>query len=325
MTRSYRMLLVDDDDGGVREEFVTPVLDAAGISWGYWDVANGALTGTDLGDAAATTFWMCGISQQSLNAGERTALGAYLDGGGNLFVSGCEVAYDLGDPSSPNHSAATEQWMADYLHVSYVGDSAIPGLMDGIVGDPIGDGLLGVAPSGSGDNAQIGGLDEVDPGPGASASFTYSGPIADGDACVRWEGASSKTLFMGIGIEGIADTPTRELVIQRILDWFGATTGIDQPQGSAPLVRLAQNVPNPFRPSTSISYELACSGAVSLRIYDVSGRLVRTLVDGSQQAMTHRIEWNGDDDAGRAVASGVYFYRLEAPGVSETRRMVLNR
>ena len=72
--------------------------------------------------------------------------------------------------------------------------------------------------------------------------------------------------------------------------------------------------PNPFNPSTEISYSLTRTGPVSLRIYDVAGRLVRTLVVEEQHAGHHRYEWCGSDDNGRRVASGTYLYLLRAEG-----------
>jgi len=87
---------------------------------------------------------------------------------------------------------------------------------------------------------------------------------------------------------------------------------------------LAQNHPNPFNPMTTISFELPSSGPVSLKIFDVSGRLVDTLVDGEVLAAArHDIVWRGCDSVGRTVAAGVYFYRLEAGDFSDTRRMTL--
>ena len=62
-----------------------------------------------------------------------------------------------------------------------------------------------------------------------------------------------------------------------------------------------------------------------LQIFDVDGRLVRTLVNGSVQAGRNSFTWDGADDRGHSVAPGVYFYRLDAPGFSETRRMMLLR
>ena len=84
-------------------------------------------------------------------------------------------------------------------------------------------------------------------------------------------------------------------------------------------------MPNPFNPTTSISYSFRESGRVQLRVYDVAGRLVRTLVDDFQPArgQGYTVVWDGRSDAGQSVATGVYFYRLETPGFSETRKMVL--
>jgi len=87
---------------------------------------------------------------------------------------------------------------------------------------------------------------------------------------------------------------------------------------------LYPNVPNPFNPTTIIRYDVPQSGsAVSLEIYDVSGRLVKTLVDGRQSAGAKSVTWDGHDGAGRPVASGVYFYRLTAPNYTKTHKMVL--
>jgi hypothetical protein len=87
--------------------------------------------------------------------------------------------------------------------------------------------------------------------------------------------------------------------------------------------RLDVNVPNPFNPSTTIHYQIAQSGTVSLRIYDVSGALVRTLVDRSHNPGDYDARWDGRDALGKPVSSGVYFYRLETKGFTQTHRMVL--
>ena len=88
---------------------------------------------------------------------------------------------------------------------------------------------------------------------------------------------------------------------------------------------LAQNVPNPFNPMTRISFALSGAGHASLVVYDVSGRRVCTLVDEGLAAGGHTVTWDGTDDGGRAVATGVYLYRLRSGAVDETRRMTLAR
>jgi hypothetical protein len=86
---------------------------------------------------------------------------------------------------------------------------------------------------------------------------------------------------------------------------------------------LSQNFPNPFNPTTTIEYALPARGRASLRVYDVNGALVRTLVDAVEDAGAHRVTWDGRDDAGMSVASGVYLLRVDADGASRMRKMVL--
>jgi len=87
---------------------------------------------------------------------------------------------------------------------------------------------------------------------------------------------------------------------------------------------LDQNVPNPFNPTTTIRYEVKESGLVSLRIYNVAGQLVKTLVDGHRNAgQLYEATWNGLNDSGQPVSSGVYFYKLVARSFTQTRKMVL--
>jgi len=83
-------------------------------------------------------------------------------------------------------------------------------------------------------------------------------------------------------------------------------------------------IPNPFNPTTSIKYDLPNQAHVSLRIFDISGRLISVLVSGrTEEAGAHEAIWNGQDETGRIVAAGVYFYRLQAGGDIQTKRMTL--
>jgi len=93
---------------------------------------------------------------------------------------------------------------------------------------------------------------------------------------------------------------------------------------------LMQNYPNPFNPSTQIRYQLPESGQVTLRIFDLLGREIRTLLQGRQSAGSHRIRWNGFNDRGKRVTSGLYFYRLTVKvdnrnSFKSTKKMMLLR
>jgi hypothetical protein len=91
------------------------------------------------------------------------------------------------------------------------------------------------------------------------------------------------------------------------------------------LIDNVRNFPNPSHSNATISYDLGREAPVTLAIYNVKGERVRVLIDGVIQNGTNNVEWNGKDLAGRDLASGVYFYRLEAGERSVTRRMIIIR
>jgi len=107
-------------------------------------------------------------------------------------------------------------------------------------------------------------------------------------------------------------------------DWDTATITATNEQDLPIRNVLHQNMPNPFNPQTTITYELAQTSTVRLAIYDISGRLVRVLKSGETEAAgMHRVVWCGEDSRGGRVAAGVFFYRLEAGDYICTLRMML--
>jgi hypothetical protein len=88
---------------------------------------------------------------------------------------------------------------------------------------------------------------------------------------------------------------------------------------------LMQNFPNPFNPSTTLAFDMAQAGHVTIQIYSVSGRLIRTLINERRDAGRHSVEWNGMDASGSSVPSGIYFYRMKASGYEATKKMILVR
>ena len=93
--------------------------------------------------------------------------------------------------------------------------------------------------------------------------------------------------------------------------------------GTTMRTELEQNHPNPFNPTTVIGYTIADGASVTLAVYDVSGKLVRTLVNEYQGQNRYEVTWDGRDNSGMPVASGAYFYRLETPTYNETRKLLL--
>lgn len=117
---------------------------------------------------------------------------------------------------------------------------------------------------------------------------------------------------------GAVDVPA-DVYVARV--GGGQLSGIDE---AVETVRLHQNTPNPFNPSTRIAFELHRPGHVSLRVHDASGRVVRTLIEAEERGEgPHAVLWDGLSDSGARAASGVYFYHLSADGMELNRRMVL--
>ncbi|MBE0565671.1 MAG: S8 family serine peptidase [Krumholzibacteria bacterium] len=188
---------------------------------------------------------------------------------------------------------------SDYLAVAYNSPYAHSGMALKYSLDPIPVHWLSAAAADS----------LVQPGQGTELTLTF-------DASELPEGVYEGHVLMA------TSDPANPSVVVPLTLTVSATSavGTEVPERFA----LAGAVPNPFNPSTRITYAVPAGGAdVSLRIYDVSGRLVKELVGGHRPAGYHQVAWQGEDGAGRRVASGLYFYRLEAGGFSQTRKVML--
>ena len=96
---------------------------------------------------------------------------------------------------------------------------------------------------------------------------------------------------------------------------LGITTSVSGPQAVPQAYALGQNYPNPFNPSTRIGFSLPQAGTVTLSVFNLLGQQIATLVNGPMTAGIHETVWDGRDAAGRVLASGVYFYRIEVKGL----------
>lgn len=135
------------------------------------------------------------------------------------------------------------------------------------------------------------------------------------------------SLTQTVSFRFVADDSGEASVVEALIDDFKLITYQGPtPTPPAPGVTLHQNVPNPFNPGTTIRFEVVPPASATLRVYDVAGRLVATLVENEVVSGERTVRWNGRNRSGNAVASGVYFYRLDTAGNKAlTRKMVLVR
>ncbi|MCK4271544.1 T9SS type A sorting domain-containing protein [bacterium] len=128
-----------------------------------------------------------------------------------------------------------------------------------------------------------------------------------------------------VGGNGVLDGPMVDFDSFQILK-AEATDIQPQSMGEVPgRYSLAQNYPNPFNAQTQIQFTVGETGHISLRVYNVMGQLVKTLVDGEMDTGEHRTVWNGTDENDRALASGIYFCRMEAGEYTESIKMTFLR
>jgi hypothetical protein len=106
--------------------------------------------------------------------------------------------------------------------------------------------------------------------------------------------------------------------------YYGIPTGITEPQPQ-PILDIHENYPNPFGTATSVHFSLAQSKHVTVEIFNVLGQRVRILADEQMSAGDHQFHWDGVNDGGSQLPSGVYFYRVSTPGYSSTKKMVYMR
>ncbi len=309
--------------------------------WDYWDGSYG------LPDRSVIMFGYEAIfvvtwdgSGSSGFVADTALIAEYLDNGGKLFISSQDLMgggfhYDWGHWTAPEGS-----FVKDYLHMLEGVDDAAADTISfyyGVPNDPISDpwvawpitsfpyGWAGAGYNYGGtvvpDAQSVGIFYDMAGDP--ITGFRYPGTGVPQFVFLYWP-------FHGLvdSETGVEDTLGMNTLIKNILTWFEIDPGVEEtPISDAPISthRLAQNFPNPVRDVTSISYTVPRTSPVSLRLYDVTGRLVRSLVEGKGEAGNHTVRWDGRDDEGSAVAPGVYFYRMVAGDFASTRKMVVLR
>ncbi len=304
------LLLVDDDEGADYERYYFSALDDLGVVYDHYDASK--LDSSPRLHSYEAVIWFTGDDRTTtLIQSDIDSLESYLDDGGNLFITGQNIGYDIGN----------EAFFYNYLHSLYVADEQQEeNWVMGVSGDPVGDGLSFVIQGGDGAGNQDS-RDVVSPVPGADSCFYYW--FVGGDCGIRYEGIY-RVVYLSFGFEGISASGDRRDVMDRILTWFGLEgTAVEEMTEVAaaepPYITVS---PNPFNSATQIRYSVPSRSAVKVDVYDSTGRLVRGLVDDCQGQGTHEVQWDGKDSWDREMPSGVYFIRIHTPREAAARKIV---
>ncbi|SYZ73917.1 exported hypothetical protein [Candidatus Zixiibacteriota bacterium] len=326
-----QVLLVDDDRGKNYETLYWGDLYKRKVPADIWNKNSLSSPSSATLSKYKSVIWFTGdtvidISSNHLAAADISAMKDFLNGGGNLFLTGQELATQL--------NAQDSSFLHNYLHAGFGG--AIFNLFHfGVDGSPIGNGIK--VRYASGTNQSLSRSAYITPLNGGIPAFRFD-PTGDNYTAVSFQGPY-RVVFFNWGYEAILNTngPTspyvnRDTVMANILNFFGGyTTAINDGRSIASLPRsfeLQQNYPNPFNPMTTIRYSIRNTAErpipkTVLRIYNILGQEVRTLIDRQEAPGNYSIEWDGTDGIGNKVGSGVYFYRLTRGNDNDTRKMVL--
>jgi len=274
-------------------------------------------------------FYLCGDdsrADESLAAADQVRLLRYLEGGGKLFISGSEIGFDFAA------TTATElNRYQNLLKAIYSGDLSGSNHILGVAGSLF-DGLDFIYGTVNSEDTYLEDFpDFILPTGGSSSALIYDNlRIAAIEFTGKYPSSdeTAQLIYLAFPFETIVAAEDRAAVMQRVLDYFGFPTSVDEtPEASLPTrFDLQQNYPNPFNPTTLITYTLP-QGQIKfttrIEIFNSLGQKIRTLVDLKQAAGMYTVQWDGKNEHGVKVASGIYVYRLTSGELVKSRRMAL--
>ncbi|MBD3224871.1 MAG: T9SS type A sorting domain-containing protein [Caldithrix sp.] len=274
---------------------------------------NGLLAGTtDMTDYKIVIYFTG--DRQGLSIEEQDLIRAYLEGGGQLFISGSGLISGLTNDGYGNFSK-------EYLRAQLKSDST----SHTGVSDPDGINFATITPP----ENQLPASDVLISGDAAQTFFIY----ADGQTAVSaYSGTfgssdrNGSVVTAAFPFELLQNDDARQMLFNQVLDFMDEATPIAETQPSRPnRAVLLDNYPNPFNPQTTIRYGINKKQHVQLTIYNVLGEKISTLLSREVNAGMHTFRWNGRDDHDRAVSSGIYLCRLQTEDHAKTIKLFLMR
>ena len=326
---SPHFLVVDDDRGGNREVFYADALDALREVYAEWDVNAKGVPPLDTLMDYPIVFWFTGDSNSvSPTVDGVNVIKSYLDNDGRLFLTGQDIAENLQERGDGD-------FLGSYIGISYDGKESFAA-MQGVIGDPIGDGSFLNGTAGDGAKNQKS-LDRLALTLDSAATVCYRYFFVPNAIAGIYRHTGYHLVFFGFGAETVPSSEpssdTRENVLSRIIAWLdeGLATGVyEEPidhidPASVPRgFELSQNYPNPFNAGTVIPFIVTSPiSDVRLEVYNILGARVATLIDDRLEAGRYRVTWDGKDASGRALASGVYLYRITVGGAQPVARSMV--
>ncbi|MBX2977083.1 MAG: T9SS type A sorting domain-containing protein [Ignavibacteriaceae bacterium] len=283
---------------------------------GNFDLRNYSVVIWILGDESTNEFTFDDIEQAKVKE--------YLESGGKLFVSGSEIAWELGGPSS---TTAMQNFLQNYLKAKYISDDS--GLLSaaGIQNSFFQNITLPFGLTSSGSPYAEDYPDVIDTINGSVGAFVYGTTQSLAGISYKGKFGNSVTdgalFYLGFPFETINTLQNRTALMNKVFQYFDLLpVGINSDFSEViHTYNLEQNYPNPFNPSTVISFSLPKKGIVKLRIYDILGSEIVTLINNEMEAGKYSYDFD-ISNYGKKISSGVLLYRLETEDFSQTKKMI---
>jgi hypothetical protein len=280
----------------------------------------------------STVAWFTDDYVTMLASGAVNDLKNYLEAGGKLWFAGWKPTGDIRNSLSYPFDAGAGDILYDKFRITHaelsgttdsfrtaVGEKGYPDISADTLKYPVTvfgkilRSIEALTPARSGDTIYV-------------MDMKNDGSPYEGRACAVRD--SGRTVFFGFPLYFMNKDQAKAAAQKVMLEFGEQPLGVLGNPGSRVTIRdtrLFQNAPNPFDQTTVINYQLPKAGRVSLKVYNVAGQLVRTLVDAVQNPGSYSVKWDGRDGNNLQVSNGVYVCRLQSGGFSQTGKMVVLR
>ncbi len=304
---------------------------------GHWDrateqAAQNPLSDADMGGYTTVVYHVDAFTTGMTTAADTTELREYAQHGGRLLVSATRASYVLGGAVEPTTVFGPGEFMHDVFqyneaHQSEEFDMAgafgqLPGYPDLDVDES--KYFLNRLPAQDAYIGPVAGLPTTEV-IYRYQSFSGAGANHDLPNAVRFLSPELRIVAFSLPLYFMDSLSARTAILTALSDLAMPTTAADAAAAPALAVAIRGVAPNPFNPATQIEFEVNRRAKVQLQIFDVHGRLVRTLVDGRVDPGRHHVDWHGQAQSGRGVRSGVYFLELRAGDQRHRQKIVLVR
>ncbi|MEJ2536743.1 MAG: M20/M25/M40 family metallo-hydrolase [Calditrichia bacterium] len=317
------------------DSFYAAVLE--NFSFSQYDILQeGDIKLADIGAYSTVVWHGDDFSDLGLPATRQEMFKNYLDFGGNLLITSFLPSESFAGNTSYPASFSPGEFIYDYLKISNVNFSPAArfiGAYPAVTGyDSI---YVDTSKTSATLNYHLPKIETITPNAQASVIYRYDSDYASNTPMgilngepvgLEYLGSDYNLVVLSFPLYYMQLEPSRDFIDLVLEQKFNEVTAIPNPVSEVPSAyQLGQNYPNPFNPTTTISYNLKENSKVEITIFSLLGQKIRTLADGWESAGFRTVRWDGRDDSGSLVASGVYIYRLKADRFIATRKMILLR